>query len=264
MPTPNPSPGPRPSVREHGFVDLSARLLPLIDDGPTRLSDAVQVATAAEQHGTDFVVLTPRYQDHAYLDRRAQCESAFALLRQHLAERGLALDLALAGTCRFDASLQQAIMRDEVPWLGHFGSDRVVLIEVPKTRLPKAFEQAVAWMRRQRVRPMIAGAEHNHELAKHPERLRALIDQGALVQVCADSLAGGRGPFAQVTAQRMLVQGTVHVLASEGSDLGTRPPWLEPGRIAAAALVGEEVAEALVFQTPAQIASFHFPQLTLL
>lgn len=261
---PSPGPSPRPNVRDHGFVDLSARLLPLTDDGPTRLADAVQVATAAEHHGTDFVVLTPKYQDHPYVDRRAQCEAAFSLLRQQLADRGLALDLALAGTCRFDASLQQAITRGEVPWLGHLGTDRVVLIEIPKTRLPKSFDQAVAWMRRQQVRPMIAGAEHNHELARHPERLRALIDQGAMVQVCADSLAGGRGPFAQQTAQRMLKLGTVHVLASDGSDLSTRPPWLEPGRIAAASIVGEEVAEALVFQTPALIASYHFPQLTLL
>lgn len=251
-------------MREHGFVDLSARLLPLVDDGPTRLADAVQVATAAAGHGTDFAVLTPRYQDHAYPDRRGQCEAAFALLRQQLADRGLALDLALAGACRFDANLQQAITRGEVPWLGHFGGDHVVLIEIPKTRLPKSFELAVGWMRRQKVRPMIAGAEHNHELAKHPERLQALIDQGALVQVCADSLAGGRGPFALATAQQFVKSGLVHVLASEGSDLATRPPWLEPGRIVAASLVGEEAADALVFHTPAQIASFHFPQLTLL
>lgn len=261
---PSPSLEANPSAREHGFIDLSAHLLPLIDDGPTRLSDAVQLATAAEQHGTEFVVLTPKYQDHHYQDRRAQCESAFAMLKMQLAERGVALDLALAGTCRFDASLQQAITRDEVPWLGHFGGDRVVLIEIPRTRLPKSFDQAVAWMRRQKVRPMIAGAEHNHELAKHPERLQALIDQGALVEVCADSLAGGRGPFAQASARRMVQQGLVHVLASECLDLSARPPWIEPGREVAATLVGEAAAEAMVYAVPAQIASFHFPQLTLL
>lgn len=260
---PSPSLETRTSVREHGFIDLAARLLPLIDDGPTRMSDAVQLATAAEQHGTDFIVLTPKYQDHHYQDRRAQCESAFALLRAHIAERGLALDLALAGTCRFDASLQQAITRNEVPWLGHFGGDRVVLIEIPRTRLPKSFDQAVAWMRRQQVRPMILGAEHNHELAKHPERLRALVDQGALVEICADSLAGGRGPFAQATARRMVADGLVHVLASECLDLSARPPWIEPGRQVAATLVGDAEAEAMVYTLPAQIASYHFPQLTL-
>ena len=64
---------------------------------------------------------------------------------------------------------------------------------------------------------------------------------GLLLQVDADALAGGCGPYAQEAARALLQRGWVQALASNAHDLVRQPPRIEPGRIAAAELLGEAI-----------------------
>lgn len=94
-----------------------------------------------------------------------------------------------------------------------------------------------------------------------PDVLAPLVASGLLLQVDADALAGGRGPYAQGAARALLQRGWVGVLASNAHDLVRQPPRIEPGRIAAAEIVGEALSWELVAHRPARIAAMHFPAL---
>jgi len=59
-------------------------------------------------------------------------------------------------------------------------------------------------MRARKIRPMLAHPERIREVQLRPECLAILVDIGLLLQVDADALAGGHGPFAQETALRLL------------------------------------------------------------
>ena len=80
----------------------------------------------------------------------------------------------------------------------------------------------------------------------------------ALLQVTADAVSGGFGPFAQQRAIELLERGWVTILASDAHNLEHRPPLLERGRRAAAEIVGEEESWRLVRDRPRQIAARHF------
>ena len=91
-----------------------------------------------------------------------------------------------------------------------------------------------------------------------PSRLKPFIEQGCLLQVTAGAVAGSFGPAAQAIAHDLLQQGLVSILATDAHNIDYRPPIISDGLQCAAQLIGDTRAEALVLQTPWQIAQGHF------
>jgi len=79
-----------------------------------------------------------------------------------------------------------------------------------------------------------------------------------LFQVTAGSVTGQFGEGAQERAEQLLEQGVVTVLATDAHHVGRRPAILSQGRDAAALIVGEAKAQALVYDTPLKISASHF------
>ena len=245
----------------HPFVDLHLHALPGVDNGPASWSAAVQLCVQAAHNGITHAVLTPHFRGKPYAERIVRLSSRLIRLREALAERGVALDVALAGECRFDAFLHQAIQSGDLPWLGRWQDDYVILVECSDARLPAKLLAAIEWMRARHIRPMLAHPERIREVQAGVDVLAPLVQAGLLLQVDADALAGGCGPYAQEAARALGRRGWITVLASNAHDLVRQPPRIEPGRIAAAELLGEAESWQLVAHRPARIAAMHFPAL---
>lgn len=243
------------------FVDLHLHALPRLDSGAASLAAAVDLCVQAVHHGIAYAVLTPHYKAKPYAERMARLKPRLVRLQDALIDRGIHLEVALAGECRFDAALHQAIRTGDLPWLGIWEGERVLLIEFSDARVPPQFDRALEWMRSRGIRPMLAHPERIREVQARPDRLAPLIEIGLLLQIDADALAGGRGPFALEAAARLLRNGWVTVLASNAHDPIQQPPRIEAGRAVAAGLVGEDMSWELVSRCPARIASLHFPTL---
>lgn len=261
-PTPTMLSGARRAVAPlHPFVDLHLHALPGVDNGPASWSAAVELCVQAAHNGITHAVLTPHFRGKPYAERIVRLSSRLIRLRESLADRGLGLQVALAGECRFDAFLHQAIQSGDLPWLGRWDDDYVVLIEFSDARLPAKIVPAIEWMRARRIRPMLAHPERIREVQADADALAPLVAAGLLLQLDADAVAGGCGPYAQETARVLLRRGWTAVLASNAHDLVRQPPRIEPGRIAAAELLGETESWQLVAHRPARIAAMHFPDL---
>lgn len=243
------------------FVDLNFHVLPRTDFTVSSLAAAVELCVQASHHGVAYAMATPHYRSKPYAGRAERLGARLLKLREALIDRGVPLELALAGECRFDAALHHAIAAGTLPILGHWEGEQVVLIDFSEVRVPAQFDRALEWMRARKIRPMLAHPERNREVQERPDRLAPLIDIGLLLQLDADALAGGRGPFAQEAALRLLRNGWVTVLASNGHDPVQQPPLVEPGRMVAAQVLGEAESWQLVSQRPARIAATHFPML---
>ena len=63
------------------------------------------------------------------------------------------------------------------------------------------------------------------------------------------------GPRCRERSRQLLERGWVHVLASDAHDMPARKPELEPGRAAAAEIVGEAESWRLVRERPGAIAA---------
>jgi len=105
---------------------------------------------------------------------------------------------------------------------------------------------------------MIAHPERNRDIMADYHKFEMLCKLDCLFQVTAASLCGQFGDIAQSIATRMLEQDKVTILATDAHNVKRRPPNLLAGRDAAAEIIGEEKAQALVYDTPKLISESKF------
>jgi len=223
------------------LIDIHSHILPAVDDGAKDLNEALQMARIAVAAGTTTMVASPHVYD----------EQSDPLL---FADRVAALNRALQ---------EQAIGLEVVPGaeaVFHLGRDvlarycingsRYLLLEFPHSHLPRDAGRVIFELVSAGLHPIIAHPERNPSIIREPQLLFDLVDQGALVQLTADSVSGGHGSSVQSCSRYLLKQKVVHFLASDAHSTKVRTPSLKPGLKAAAKLIGHEQAAKLVKDNP--------------
>ncbi len=207
------------------YVDLHCHLLPGLDDGARTLEETLRHARRMDAEGVLDVACTshvkrahfPRIVLSELAERRAAAQDAITAegLRVRLHRGG---ELAHEDALELDDRELELIAQgpSAAPWL---------LLEVPFEGLDDDFDDAV-----ERLRGLGYGL-----LLAHPERadgeltrLKPHLETGALLQVNVSSLTGEHGPRAKAVAQRLVRQGLVYCLASDGHP-GTRETLLSRG-----------------------------------
>ena len=193
-------------------IDLHTHVLPGIDDGARSLADARALAMAAAGEGVSVLAATPHVRDD-YPTTADEMEEAVAMVRADFTAQGIPVEV-LHGA-EVDLSLLWAIPPEELRRLTLAQTGRYLLLEFPYRGWPFALDSAVSRLVQLGVTPLLAHPERNPEVQDRPDRVGALVDSGALVQVTAASLEGVRDRAAQAAALRLLELGLVHVLASD-------------------------------------------------
>lgn len=235
------------------MIDLHCHLLPGIDDGPEDLASALKLARHAVAAGIRTSVVTPHMHPVRYDNLAANIRDAAQDFQQILDAEGIALQILHAAEVRLDHEILSWVGDGHIPWLGHWQGERVMLLEFPHSQVPVGADKLVAWLLKQGIRPMIAHPERNKDIMRSTDKLLPFVRMGCLLQVTAGAVAGSFGEFARLRAVDLLERGWVTVLASDAHNMEARPPELEPGRIAAAKIVGEEESWRMVRDRPAEI-----------
>src|SRR5207237_1138118 len=110
-------------------------------------------------------------------------------------------------------------------------------------------------LRAKGYRITLAHPERNGQLQRDDAAMRALVDQGVLLQLNAESLLGSNPSGLRGFARRLCQDGLVHVLASDGH---RATAWRPVTQLAAAVgtaaeLVGPERAQWMTRAVPAAI-----------
>jgi protein-tyrosine phosphatase len=235
------------------MIDLHCHLLPGIDDGPETLEEALEMARIAVANGIEAAHVTPHLQPGRWDNDQPKIAAAVEAYRAALAQAGIPLEIGFAAEVRLDYEILPLIEAGRVPFLGTLEGFQVMLLEFPHSHVPVGADKFVAWLLERNIRPMIAHPERNKDLMRDPARLAPFVEQGCLLQVTADAVAGGFGELSATRAREFLERGWVTVLASDAHDTTDRPPRIAPGRDAAAKIVGEEEAWRLTQGTPLSI-----------
>lgn len=235
------------------MIDLHCHLLPGIDDGPEDLATALRLARHAVAAGIRTSVVTPHMHPGRYANRAANIRAAAASFQQSLDANGIALKILCSAEVRLDHEILSWVGEEQIPYLGHWQGERVMLLEFPHSHVPVGADKLVAWLLKQGIRPMIAHPERNKDILRSIDKLLPFVRLGCLLQVTAGAAVGSFGEYAQARAVDLLSRGWVTVLASDAHNMEARPPELEPGRVAAAKIVGEEESWKLVRDRPAEI-----------
>jgi protein-tyrosine phosphatase len=230
-------------------IDLHTHVLPGLDDGTRSLAEARALALDSAKQGVSVLAATPHVRDD-YPTTPQMMEDAVAELRDDFAANGIPVEVLHGAEVALD--LLWAIPPEDLPRLTIAQTGRYLLLEVPYRGWPLAFESAVRRLVELGVTPLLAHPERNPEVQDRPDRVRAVVEAGALVQVTAASVEGARDRAAQAAALRLLELGLVHVLASDAHG----PHIARQGMADAVTALGDpELARYLTVEVPGAIVT---------
>lgn len=235
------------------MIDLHCHLLPGIDDGPTTMGEALLLARLAVANGISTSVVTPHIQPGVYNNNKQGIEKVFVEFKAALAAEQIMLNLAMAAEVHISPEILPMIAAGDIPFLGKEDGYKYLLLEFPHEHIPLGSDKMVNCLLARNIRPVIAHPERNKDVIRQIEKILPFVQQGCLLQVTAGSVAGRFGPRVQQRACEMLESGWVSMLASDAHNMDHRPPELEPGRQAAALIVGEEASWELVRERPRRV-----------
>jgi protein-tyrosine phosphatase len=226
------------------LIDIHSHVLFGLDDGARTIEESVAMVRMAAGHGTTDLVATP----HANLVYRFEPERIAERLARVEEAAGGALRLYTG--CDFHLSFENIQDALEHPRKYTIGQKNYLLVEFSELLIFKNMAEIFARLRDAGMIPVITHPERNGLLRQRKEQLARWVEQGARVQVTAQSLTGGFGRHAQDFSRELLDARLVHVIASDGHDCERRPPVMDEARAWLQKHYGEGLAEALCVTNP--------------
>jgi protein-tyrosine phosphatase len=236
-----------------GFVDIHAHLLPGIDDGPDDLEESVAMVGAAAAAGTSTLVATPHLRaDFPGVDVLELADRCGEL---RAAARDVAPALELLGGAEMSVGWALAATDEQLALASYGQRGTDLLIETPLANMPP-IEPILGELRSRGYRVVLAHPERSPEFQRDRERVRQLVEEGALLQINAGSLVS-ETPLSRTRklARWLCREGLAHAIASDGHrSTRWRPVGLLADGVAALAdLVGEGRAEWMAEVVPGAI-----------
>jgi protein-tyrosine phosphatase len=211
------------------LIDLHCHLLPGLDDGPPGMGEALALAEAAVAAGTTRIVATP-HVDNLWRVRPDQISRHASALREALQVKGLALEVDTGAEIAISrlADLSSAELRSL-----RLGAGPYLLLECPLTPTAGDFDFALTRILRRGEAVVLAHPERAPLFQQEPDRLRRLVDAGALCSITTGAMRGDFGALVRGFTLELLREGLVHNIASDAHDHLRRPPGLRDAFAAA-------------------------------
>jgi protein-tyrosine phosphatase len=196
--------------------DLHLHLLPGVDDGPADQAESLAHAERMARAGVVEATVTPHVGHPDFPLDVATIPDRTRALQEAIDAAGIGLHLHPGGEIFPETAT--ALGRRELEVIAHGPAGaRWVLLEVPFGGIDARFLEACLHIRGHGFGLLIAHPERAAGLMTGGlQRLRPVIQAGALLQVNVCSLLGRHGPEAQETGARLVHDGLAYVLASDG------------------------------------------------
>lgn len=201
------------------MIDIHSHILPSLDDGAADLQEAIGMAQAAVAEGIRTIIATPHHANGRYMSEASGVLQQVDAFNAILAESRIPLRVLPGQEIRVYGDLLDDFQQGKLLGLGN---SSYILLEFPSSGVPEQIEELLHELRVLGLIPIIAHPERNAELARNPERLRSLIELGALSQVTSHSINGLFGKAVQQQALMMCRTNLAHFIASDAHNLSHR------------------------------------------
>ncbi|MCL4298222.1 MAG: hypothetical protein KJ077_20970 [Anaerolineae bacterium] len=231
------------------MIDIHTHILPGVDDGARDLAESLAMARQAVADGLTHLFATPHHRDYTPLSR-LDVTRRVAQLQVELDKAGIPLTL-LPG---HEVRLYDDMFDDWANKLaGPLGNSRYVLAEPLFHHYDKQTDAMLFELFDRGYLPIMAHPERIRPIQDNLALIESFLARGGLTQITATSLTGNGDWRGKQTAETMLRNGMVHIIASDAHHTYHRTPTLAAARDAAAVIVGQEQAEAMVGARPLAI-----------
>jgi protein-tyrosine phosphatase len=197
------------------------------------------------------VVATP-HRSRRWPTTPAEVTRGVARMRSLLATAAIDIELLEGAEVALD---EAASLDDETLTALRLGGGSHLLVESPYEPMGPELERTVAALSERGHGVLLAHPERCPIFLDRPQRLRALVERGALCSVTAGALAGRFGGASQWFALELVRDGLAHSVDSDAHAAVGRPPGLDEGLAAAAEVLPgfEPLARWLATDAPAAI-----------
>ena len=193
------------------FWDPHSHVVPSGDDGAQSLDEGLALCRAAAEHGTSVLFATPHVWPSLTLtpEREQEVREAHVKLAKEACAFGLDLRLG------FELTPTPALLGQE-PGRYRLGDLPAVLMELPFHGSLALAEALGEHIQGSGLIPVIAHPERSEAVGADPGLAAGLRERGWLLQANATSLLGYHGTAIEGTAWRLLREGLLDLVASDG------------------------------------------------
>ena len=218
-----------------------------VDDGARTLEDSVALVRMAAASGTTDLVATPHANPTYPYDP--------ALLRDRLAQIALASGDALRLYLGCDFYLSYDNIQDAIanPAKYTINQQNYLLVEFSDMLVFRNTGEIFERLQDAGMTPIITHPERNSLIRQRLDDLTTWVENGAFVQITAQSLLGTFGRQAREFCGTLLDRRLVHFVASDAHDVERRPPKLDGAYALLKKQYGEGLAETLCVTNPAAV-----------
>ncbi|CAN5326793.1 tyrosine-protein phosphatase [soil metagenome] len=210
--------------RQLKIVDIHVHLLAGLDDGPRTQEDAVEMCRMAYEDGTDWMCATA-HQNHHYPDVTPKViADAFAKLRASTNAAGLG-ELSLKPSAEIMADEDFEKGWEEGKHLSIGDHKKYLLVEMPDGKCYNLC-RTIKFYAKQNLKVIIAHPERQPGLLYRDDLMEAMLAEGALVQVSAESVTHPKSKLDAKALRTWFKRDIVHFMGSDGHSPRRRLPLL--------------------------------------
>ncbi len=235
------------------MIDIHTHILHGVDDGAETFDDALEMLDFAFSNGTTDVVLTPHYLSN---DKRSLGFSKAEFLRRFedikLAAEGKyeGLKLYLGAETFAAANIMEYAEQGDLISLNN---TRYILLEFGFNDTVSRAITIVRELHRMGHIAVIAHPERYQFFLSDPRSVLKFLDEGALLQINAESILGKNGRDSRHMALALIESGLAAVVASDAHSIGFRPPDLSDAYSYVSSVYDLDFADALFERNPSII-----------
>lgn len=207
----------------NGYTDIHTHILPGVDDGAKDMSHAMELVRMAYQNGTRNMVLTPHYRGKFKENTPDRLKAVFDAFCSRVADELPGMQLYLGQEIYYE---MDAPARLEEGRALAIHESAYCLLEFRTNTLRSQILMGVSEMIRHGFTPIIAHAERYDVFRSDRTLADEVLQQGALIQLNADSVLGRHGLGVKWFCERLLKQRKAHFIATDAHDAQKRPPLL--------------------------------------
>jgi protein-tyrosine phosphatase len=211
------------------MIDVHSHILPGIDDGAQCLEDSAKLLKVAIDDGITHIVATPHIHPGRFDNNNNSISAAYSALLSYINEQKLAIKLSFGAEIRISPEILTMLTAGTIPFVGEWEGSSVMLLEMPHSHILPGSDKLINLLIKNNIRPLIAHPERNKEIMLQPEKIKPFVDSGCLLQVTAGSLCGRFGDKAQNTAEKLISDKLVTLIATDCHNEKNRPPLLAEG-----------------------------------
>ncbi len=205
------------------FFDLHNHMLCGVDDGASNQEMMNAMLDMSYADGVRAICLTPHFAPHMFGNNFTHVPKVFSMLEEYAAKKYPDLKLFLGHELGYYHGCEEHLRKGKCLTLA---GSRYLLVDFPAHAEFFEIQQALNRLRAAGFCTVLAHAERYKSLSSHFTWIESYVADGGLIQINACGACGRRFSSARLMWTKLLKADLVHVIASDGHNLDTRPPLM--------------------------------------